>query len=95
MIQRFSIFKLFLLIAVAAVTSLTIRQAFVGADWAKAFTVVVLAVGMWVAVHMLLTLLAYLATRAEKSVHPTHAQSPFATDQPAPQVIPPRTIESE
>ncbi|QDU76148.1 hypothetical protein Pan97_31930 [Bremerella volcania] len=95
MIQRFSIAKLFLLITLAAVGSLTVRQAFMGADWAKAVSLVVFAALLWVAIHMLLGLLGYAFMEIAQSLTPDKGQSPFATDVPAPQIIPPKNIESD
>ncbi|MFA8019020.1 hypothetical protein [Bremerella cremea] len=93
--QRFSITKLFVFVAFAAVTSLIIRQAFIGADWAKAVAILVLGVGLWIGTHMVLGFLALLTSSYEAKSNPARAQSPFATDQPAPQVLPPRANESE
>ncbi len=95
MIQRFSIARLFLLITLAAIASLTVRQAFMGANWAKAVTLVVAAVVLWIAIHMFFGLLGYLFMQFAKTMSPEKAQSPFATEVPAPQIIPPKNIESE
>lgn len=95
MIQRFSISKLFLLITFAAVASLTIRQAFMGADWAKAVSLVVFAAMLWVLIHMIFGLLGFVFMEFAQSLTPKKGQSPFATDVPAPQIIPPKNIESE
>lgn len=95
MIQRFSIAKLFLLITLAAVASLTARQAFMGADWAKAISLAVFAAILWVAIHMMIGLFGYAFMQIAQAMMPEKAQSPFATDVPAPQIIPPKNIESE
>jgi len=95
MIQRFSIAKLFLLITIAAVGSLTVRQAFMGANWAKAVTLVVVAALIWAMVHMVLGVVGYVFMQLAQSLTPTKGQSPFATEVPAPQIIPPKNVESE
>lgn len=95
MIQRFSIAKLFLLITLAAVASLTVRQAFMGADWAKAVSLVVFAAMLWVAIHMMFGLLGYAFMVLAQTLTPEKGQSPFANDVPAPQIIPPKNVESE
>jgi len=95
MIQRFSIAKLFLLITLAAVGSLTVRQAFLGADWAKAVSLVVFAAVLWIVVHMCLGLIGYVFMQLAQSLSPEKGQSPFATETPAPQIIPPKNVESE
>lgn len=95
MIQRFSIAKLFLLITLAAVGSFTVRQAFMGADWAKAVSLVFFAAILWIAIHMILGFLGYAFMEFSQALTPKKAQSPFATDVPAPQIIPPKNIESE
>ncbi|MFN3152389.1 hypothetical protein [Bremerella sp.] len=95
MIQRFSIAKLFLLITLAAVGSLTVRQAVMGADWAKAISLVVFAAILWIAIHMILGLFGYAFMQLAQALTPEKGQSPFATEVPAPQIIPPKNTESE
>lgn len=95
MIQRFSIAKLFLFIAFAALGSLTVRQAFAGADWAKAVSLVIVAALVWLGIHMLLGAMGYLMMRILQLFSPSRAQSPFATDVPAQQIIPPKNIDSQ
>ena len=95
MIQRFSIAKLFLLITLAAVGSLTVRQAFTGAVWAKAISLVVFAAVLWIAIHLMIGVVGYVFMQLAQSLTPEKGQSPFATDVPAPQIIPPKNIESD
>lgn len=95
MIQRFSLTKIFVLIALVAVSCLIIRQAFLGADWAKGLSFVFAAVVLWCTIHFLLGLLGYLAMKIRELLVPPKAQSPFATDMPAPQIIPPKNIERD
>lgn len=95
MIQRFSLTKIFVLIALVAVSCLIVRQAFLGADWAKGLTFVFAAAILWCVIHFLLGLLGYLAMKIREVVLPRKAQSPFATDTPAPQIIPPKNIERD
>ena len=95
MIQRFSLFKVFVVITLVALACLVVRQAFVGADWAKAFAFLFLAAIAWGAIHFLLGVAGYIVMRFRDLLSPRQAQSPFATDTPAPQIIPPKNIDSE
>lgn len=95
MIQRFSIAKLFVLITLAAVASLTIRQAIAGSDWAKAVSLVVCAAALWVVIHMTFGAIGYVMMNLIRAITPKKGQAPFATEVPAPQIIPPKEIDSQ
>ena len=95
MIQRFSLFKVFVVITLVALACLVVRQAFVGADWAKAIAFLFLAAIAWGAIHFLLGVAGYIVMSLRDLLSPRKAQSPFATDTPAPQIIPPKKIDSE
>ncbi|RCS54312.1 hypothetical protein DTL42_03980 [Bremerella cremea] len=93
MIQRFSLTKIFVLIALVAVSCLIIRQALLGAVWAKAIAFLFVAMIIWCLIHYALGLACYVVMRFREFLVPAKAQSPFATDTPAQQIIPPKNIE--
>ena len=95
MIQRFSLTKIFVLIALVAVSCLIIRQAFLGAVWAKGLTFLFVAMVIWCLIHFTLGLAGFLVMRFREFLVPPKAQSPFATDTPAPHIIPPKNIERD
>ncbi|PQO30395.1 hypothetical protein DTL21_23850 [Bremerella cremea] len=95
MIQRFSLTKIFVFTALVALSCLVVRQAFMGADWAKGLSFVFAAAILWCAIHFVLGLLGYFAMKLRELLVPPKAQSPFATDTPAPQIIPPKNIERD
>ncbi len=95
MFQRFSIASLLLVIAVLAVASFVLRQAALGQLWAMAVAMVLGAALAWLVTHMLLGIAGYLVMKVRQQLTPRTAQSPFATDVPAPQILPPKHFESE
>ena len=95
MIQRFSITRLLLFIAAVGVGCFALQQAIGGANWAQAIMLVVFAAVLWVAIHMLISLMGFAMMKLVQAGTWEKPQSPFATDTPAPQIIPPNQAEKD
>jgi len=95
MFGRFSIANLLLGIGVFSLVCMVIRQAFFQQQWALAIAFVLASITIWMAIHLVLVGFGYLLMLVRRSISPQKPQSPFATDTPAPQIIPPRNVDSD
>jgi len=95
MIRRFSIAHLLIACTLIAVLASVGRFAIGGAIWAQAILAVIGITLAWLVMHLGFVSAGYVVTLLARRLFPEKAQSPFATDTPAPQIIPPREIIKE
>ncbi|PHR98418.1 MAG: hypothetical protein COA78_26115 [Blastopirellula sp.] len=95
LMPQFTIFRLMIFIAVCAVISWIAMSAVRGEVWSIAIMLTLFSFAIWAVLQFILVTAGYIITLIASKVTPEQAVSPFATDRPAPQILPPSNIDKE